>query len=214
MDATTTLPLHADAVRLLVVLGAALSTFVASVMADEQDQRLKNGAFGTVFGGFSGALMALITSDNGLVILGFVGAAAGAALGWIVSLALSVWAAKTPLGRAVLEYQIGGWKAVRERLGIEEREPLLHAYTKWGHNFIRSVHSQKAELARLSNGQQRDISGEIVIGGWLLSVVETIDLLFGLGKRPHYRSRVTLIVFGRVQSTGDDTLKIIKVQPG
>jgi hypothetical protein len=135
------------------------------------------------------------------VVLGFVGASVGAGAGWIVSLLLSIWAAKTPLGRAVLEYQIGGWMAVRERLTLEEREPLYNAYKRWGQNFIRSVHLQKSELAKLSSGPQRDMSVEIMVMGWLLSVVEIVDLLFSIGKRPNYRSRVTIIIFGRLKDT-------------
>ena len=194
---TTGIALAVQTVRVLVFTGAGLTTLVASLMADEQNQRLKNGAFGTAAGGFVGALMALITKDDGLLILGFVGSAVGAFLGWLASLLLSLAAAKTPVGRTVLEYQIGGWQAVRERLSLEEREPLLNAFVRWGRNFSRFVQTQKSELSRLSGETQRNQAAEIILTGWLLSIVEIVDLLFSLGKRPHYRSRVTIIVFGR-----------------
>lgn len=189
-------PLGVGSIRALVLGGSALATFVASLMADEQNQRLKNGAFGTVAGGFVGALMALITKDDTLLVFGFVGSAGGAFLGWLVSLCLSWAAATTQVGRTVLEYQIGGWQAVRDRLSLEEREPLLNAYTKWGRNFTRLVAAQTTELSRLELGIGRDKAAEIVVRGWLLSIVEIVDLLFVLGKRPGYRSRLTVIVFG------------------
>ena len=64
-DTTLTLAgFSVDWLRMLVFAGAALGTLVASVMAEEQNQRLRNGAFGTVAGGFVGALMALLTKQD------------------------------------------------------------------------------------------------------------------------------------------------------
>lgn len=182
---------------LLVAVGAGVSTLVASVMAEEQNQRLKNGALGTVATSFAGALMALLTDDKTLVIAGFFGSSIGAVAGWLLSIVLSFSAAKWPWGRTLLEYQIGGWQAVRDRLSIEEREPLYKAYKTWGQNFVRFIRTQEKDLQGLGPSAARDAAAEILLRGWLLSIVEIVDLLFQLGKRPNYRSRVTIIVFGK-----------------
>jgi hypothetical protein len=186
-----------DWLRLLVFAGAALGTLVASVMADEQNLRLRNGAFGTVAGGFVGALMALLTKQDDLVVIGFFGSTFGAFLGWVISLGLSFIAAKTQVGRTVLEYQIGGWQAVRDRLSLEEREPLLRALKRWTQNFARVINRQTEHLEKMPKSAARNQAARIVIEGWLVSIVEIVDLLFELGKRPGYRSRVTVIVYGR-----------------
>ena len=166
-------------------------------MADEQNQRLRNGAFGTVAGGFVGALMALLTKQDDLVVIGFVGSTVGALFGWLISLLLSFIAATTQVGRTVLEYQIGGWQAVRDRLSLEEREPLLKALKRWSQNYARVMNRQTERLKGMESAAPRNQASAVVIEGWLVSIVEVVDLLFELGKKPGYRSRVTVIVYGR-----------------
>lgn len=180
----------------LVGIGAAASTFVASLMADEQEQRLRNGVFGTVAGGAAGGLMALITKQDALLVIGLLGSAMGGLLGWLVSLALSWWAATSPTGRTVLEYQVGGWKGVRDRLNIEETQPLLSALGKWGQNFVRMVTRQKEEILAMPGSPQTNAYTKLVLENWLISFVDILGLLFGLARKPEYQSRVTVIVFG------------------
>lgn len=178
--------------------GASLTTFASSVMAEEQTQRLRNGAIGTAAGSFAGAVMALITNDRSLLLVGFVASGIGAFAGWVTSVMLSVWAARTSLGRTVLEYQIGGWSAVRNKLNLDEKDPLLSALRKWTRNYSRMVSRERSDLLKMSASTERNKAVTLVIRGWLVGVVEVVDLLFELGKRPNYRSRATIIVFGTI----------------
>jgi hypothetical protein len=100
-------------------------------------------------------------------------------------------------GRTVLEYQIGGWQAVRDRLSLEEREPLLRALKRWSQNYARVMNRQTERLERIEKSALRNQASTVIVEGWLVSIVEIVDLLFELGKRPGYRSRVTLIIYGR-----------------
>ena len=61
----------------LVLWGAALGTFVASVMANDQAERLRNGAFGTIAGASLGGIAALFESNKLLVLYGVFGSAIG-----------------------------------------------------------------------------------------------------------------------------------------
>src|SRR4051812_49341209 len=51
---------HSLSLADIVFVGSLLATFVASVIAEEQDQRLKNGTFGAIAGTSMGGLAALI----------------------------------------------------------------------------------------------------------------------------------------------------------
>ena len=48
----------------LVGLSAFLATFVASVMADEQNDRLRQGTFGAIAGGAVGGFAAIIQKES------------------------------------------------------------------------------------------------------------------------------------------------------
>src|SRR6266568_3447185 len=69
-----------------VGISALLATFVASVMADEQNERLKNGTFGAIAGSSIGGIAALLTSQHALLITGFLGSAIGGFFGWLAIL--------------------------------------------------------------------------------------------------------------------------------
>ena len=76
----------------LVAWGAALGTFVASVMANDQSERLRNGAFGTIAGASLGGIAALFVNSKILVLYGVFGSALEPVqLGWCtLSLLLSL----------------------------------------------------------------------------------------------------------------------------
>ena len=96
----------------LVGLSAFLATFVASVMADEQNDRLRQGTFGAIAGGAVGGFAAIIQKDGTLLLVGVFGSASGAIVGWIVYLGLSVLASRK-WARTLIEYQVTGLKGVR-----------------------------------------------------------------------------------------------------
>src|ERR1051326_8318409 len=75
--------------RLLVAFSAFLATFIASVMADDQEIRLRNGTFGAIAGASVGGFAALLTDDKSLLLVGIFGSSCGAILGWSASLCLS-----------------------------------------------------------------------------------------------------------------------------
>src|SRR2546423_4784813 len=83
---------HSMSLADIVFVGSLLATFVASVIAEEQDQRLKNGTFGAIAGTTMGGLAALITQQKALVFMGFFGSTAGAILGWFIACVFSIWA--------------------------------------------------------------------------------------------------------------------------
>lgn len=181
----------------IVFWGTALATFVASIMAKEQDDRLRNGTFGVVASGTLGGIAALLTKQDMLLLVGFLGSGVGAFVGWAISLGLSFLAALTPVGRTVLEYQIGGWEAVRARLDLKQTEPLLKAMSAWGRSFTRRIEHQKGIVVQFPEGDQTNRIIELSIRTWLESFVDVLSLLFELAEKPQYRSRVTIIVYGR-----------------
>ena len=205
LDAVQTQQAAAQAARLfdpqslawLVFLGAALATLVASLMAEEQNQRLRQGVFGATAGSAVGAVASLLTKEDSLVVVGFVGSVLGAFVGWVCSLLLSLWAAKTETGRTVLEYQVGGWLAVRKKLVLDNDRDLLDALNQWIQSFTRRATQQKEDILRLPASDETNAFIQIVLQEWLMSFVDTLGLLFQIAKKEAYRSRVTIIVFGK-----------------
>ena len=180
----------------IVFLAALVATFIASVMANEQDERLRNGTFGAIAGTSIGGLAALITSRHDLVILGFFGSAVGAVIGWGVILYLSR-VARTPEGRDWLEYYVGGFKALRERIDLDDRQTLLSALAKWRVSFSKMIDEEKNEILALPHDANADFATKLVIRDWLVSSTEFFGLVFEtFAKRPEYRSRTALIIFG------------------
>lgn len=182
---------------LLVGIGACLATFVASLMAEEQNQRLRQGVFGTVAGSAMGALASLLTKDNSLIVVGFLGSTVGAILGWLCSLLLSIWAATSETGRTVLEYQVGGWQAVRRKLSLDNDHALQNALELWLQSFRRRTATQKESVLYMQRGPNTNSVIQMVLQEWLVSFVDTLGLLFHIAKRDELRSRVTIIVFGK-----------------
>src|SRR5438128_846716 len=111
---------------LLVGAGAALGTFVASVVAKDQDDRLRNGTFGAIAGSAIGGVAALLTNQPALLVVGFLGSAVGGFFGWLVYLWLSS-RAKQPAGRLWLEYYVGGFKGLRDKLDLADQRVFLPA---------------------------------------------------------------------------------------
>jgi hypothetical protein len=180
----------------LVSGGSALATFTASVMGDEQNERLKNGTLGAVAGTSIGGLAGLMKGQQDLLVVGFVGSVVGAFLGWLVYLGFS-FAASTPQGRTILEFQVAGLKGVRERLNLDDQQRLLSAVTAWRENFSRMMMDEKNRLLSIGQGASTNQYASVVIETWLISVVDFFALVFEtLARKPKYQSRVTIIVFG------------------
>jgi hypothetical protein len=181
--------------KLLVAFSAFLGTFIASVMAEDQDVRLRNGTFGALAGASVGGFAALLVDDKSLLLVGIFGSSCGAILGWIVYLCLSFLAATT-VGRPLLEYQFGGLRAVREKLDVDDREKLGQALAVWSQNFSRVVTYEKVFL--LNRGCQSDTNEllKIAIKNWLIIITDVLNLVLAtLAKKAELRSRVTIIIF-------------------
>src|SRR5437899_3628250 len=91
----------------LVGWSAFLATFVASVMADEQNDRLRQGTFGAIAGASVGGLAAIMQKDGNLLLVGVFGSACGGIVGWIVYLGLSGLASRK-WARTLIEYHVSG----------------------------------------------------------------------------------------------------------
>src|ERR1035438_7419698 len=124
LDTAASAAISQTSLNWLLIVGSALATFVGSVMADDQNERLKNGAFGAVAGTSIGGLAGLMKNQPDLVILGFFGSVVGATLGWVVYFAIS-FLARNPKFRPALDFMTGGLKAVKESLDIDSPARLL-----------------------------------------------------------------------------------------
>src|SRR5436309_8828151 len=118
----------------LVWLTAFMATFIASVMADDQHDRLRQGTFGAIAGTTVGGFGAVVNKEPSLLLIGAFGSAAGAIVGWVVYLGLSILASRQ-WARRLIEYHVGGLKGVRERISLDERNLLLAALNVWSQNF-------------------------------------------------------------------------------
>jgi len=180
----------------LVAWSAFLATFVASVMADEQNDRLRQGTFGAIAGASVGGLASIMEKDGTLLLVGVFGSATGAIVGWVVYLGMSVLASRK-WARGLVEYQVSGLKGVRARIDLEDRNLLLKALNIWSQNF-RGMVLREAQVI-LSNTSSADYNSwvSVALRGWLTSLVDAFNLVLdALAEKEEYRSRVTLIVFG------------------
>jgi hypothetical protein len=180
----------------LVGLSAFLATFVASVMADEQNDRLKQGTFGAIAGTSMGGLAAIMQKDATLLLVAVFGAASGALIGWIVYLGLSVLASRK-WARTLIEYHVSGLKGVRTRIDLEDERKILRALNVWSHNFRGMVLRETQVI--LANQTSADFTQwvSIAVRGWLTSLVDAFNLVLdALAEKTEYRTRITIIVFG------------------
>ncbi len=178
----------------LVGWGSGLATFVASVMGDEQNERLKNGTFGAVAGTSIGGLAGLMKGQSELLVVGFLGSVIGAFAGWLTYLLLSLLASLR-IGRRLLEYHGGGLKGVREQLKLDEEQMLLSALGAWRQNFSRMILEEKQRLRAVPTVANDYV--RLAIETWLTSVTDLFALVFAtMAKKPQYQSRVTVIVYG------------------
>ncbi|MGO4885218.1 MAG: hypothetical protein ACLP59_31000 [Bryobacteraceae bacterium] len=176
--------------------GAALAAFVASVMGDEQSERLKNGAVGGVVGTSIGGLAGLIKGQPDLVILGFFGSVLGATAGWVVYFMLSLLA-PNPKSRTVLDFMTGGLKAVKDSLYVDSPTTIIPALNSWCDNFMSMARKAQAGLLNMPQDPTWPLYAKGAIASWLTTVVDTFSLVFRtLAKKPEYQSRVTIIVYG------------------
>ena len=80
----------------LVLLSAFLTTFIASILSEEQDKKIKNGGYSLLAGTSFGALSGLINDDPNLVLLGIFGSTLGAVAGWLLFLIISIFSGTKP----------------------------------------------------------------------------------------------------------------------
>lgn len=179
----------------LVGIGSALGTFVAAVMADDQSTRLKNGTFGTLAGSAVGGITALMTETPALLVVGFFGSSVGALFAWIGFLMLSARASR-PGGRNWLEYYVGGFQGLRDRLALDDEATLLLALDEWRIRFAQMVRQQKDEALLLQKGKTTDQFMVLIIEGWMISVVDVLTLVLKtLAKKDNHQPRMSVIVF-------------------
>lgn len=183
--------------ELFVGLGAALATFLASVMADDQEQRLKNGTFGAIAGSAIGGIAAMLTNQPALLVIGFLGSSVGGLFGWFAFLLLS-WSVGKPGGRNWLEYYVGGFQGLRDKLNLDDQRVLLSALDAWRLDFSRMLSTQKHCLLSFAKTPATDGYARLTIETWLVLTVDIFALILKtLAEKPEYRSRVTIIVFGK-----------------
>ena len=181
----------------LVAWGAALGTFVAAVMADDQAQRLRNGAFGAIAGASLGGIAAIFENNKLLVLYGVFGSAIGASAAWLVYLFLA-YVPRKPAGRRILEYHIRGLAGVHDQLIADENTRLREALDSWGANFARTIDHEKNILVHQGNSDSLNTSIGLAIYNWLSTIVNTFNLVLdAIAETPlDYRCRATLILFG------------------
>jgi len=180
----------------LVGWSAFLATFVASVMADEQNDRLRQGTFGAIAGTSVGGLASIMQKDPTLLLVGVFGSGCGAVVGWIVYLGLSA-IASWKWARPLIDYHVSGLKGVTKRIDLEDENLLLKALNVWSQNF-RSMVLRESQVI-LSNSTSSDYNQwvSVALRGWLTSLVDAFNLVLdALADKVGYRSRVTIIVFG------------------
>lgn len=189
--------------KLLVGISAFLATFIASVMASDQDARLKKGTFGAIAGSGVGGLAALLNNDTGLLLVGIFGSSCGAILGYFGYLGLSFLAA-TGVGRRLLEYQVGGLSAVREHLisdAIKENNQILiPALNEWRQDFSRALDKQIKEINSYYHNNKNNIETilKTLIHSWFASICDVFNMILEVvAKRSEYKLRASIIVFGK-----------------
>lgn len=180
----------------LVVWGSGLGTFVASVMADDQSQRLRNGAFGAVAGASLGGVAALFVNSKILVLYGVFGSAIGASAAWLVYLFLA-FVARKPAGRRMLEYHIRGLAGVHDQLIADANVRLREALESWANNFARTIAREKEILVDERKSIANNVSISLAIHNWLSTIVNTFNLVLdAIAETPiDYRCRATLVLF-------------------
>lgn len=181
----------------LVLWGAALGTFVASVMANDQAERLRNGAFGTIAGASLGGIAALFESNKLLVLYGVFGSAIGASAAWLVYLVLA-FVAQKPAGRRMLEYHIKGLAGVHDQLIADENTRLREALSLWGTDFARTIAYEKDILVHEGKSESANTSIHLAIHNWISTIVNTFNLVLHAiaATSLDYQCRATLILFG------------------
>lgn len=181
---------------LLVFIGSAVGTFVALVLAEEQQTRMRNGAFSAAAGSAFGGLAGLFNDEASLLVVGFVGSAVGGLGGWLVHLLLSMAAASKRF-RPLLEYQYGGIASVRQRLLLDEQELLLSGLRDWRYSFVRRVEMERSRVLEVNDPVERQRIAEMLVLSWLQGIIEVFGLVFDIAGKTGYRSRATVILFGR-----------------
>ncbi len=180
----------------LVGWSAFLATFIASVMANEQKDRLRQGTFGAIAGTTVGGLAAVLQKEPQLLLVGVFGSACGAVTGWVVYLILS-FLASWKWARSLIEYHVSGLKGVRDRIDFEDRHLLISALTVWSQNYRGMVLRESQVILADPSAKDYNLWVSSALRGWLTSLVDAFNLVLdALAEKPQYRSRISLIVFG------------------
>lgn len=188
-----------------VGLGSMIATFVAAVMADDQATRLKHGTFGTMAGSAIGGITAMMKNDPALLVVGFLGASVGALLAWFTFLVLSWTASRTGgRGRDMLEYYVGGFQGLRDRLDLDDQDRVLFALDEWRIRFAQMVRQQKDEALVIPKGENSDRFIALTIRGWMIHMVDVLTLVLKtLAKKEGYQPRMSIIVFRGVGDSAE-----------
>jgi hypothetical protein len=160
----------------LVGWSAFLATFVASVMADEQNVRLRQGTFGAIAGAGVGGLAAVMQKDGSLLLVGIFGSACGAIVGWIVYLLLSGLASRA-WAQGLIDYHVSGLKGVRARFDEVKRQRLLVALGVWSQNYRGMVLRELPVILASPSPKDYDSWAPISLRGWLTSLVDALHLV-------------------------------------
>jgi hypothetical protein len=178
----------------MVLIGGALATFVASVMGEQQNDRLRNGTFGALAGSSAGGLAAIVKNEPNLVLFGFFGSTVGAFCGWLAYLLMS-FLASTSWGRRLLVFHANGLPSVLDQIQRDDEQLLQSALEQWRHSFSLQLARQRAALQ--SDKHAGGPWMRFAIENWLAAAVEVFNLVLeALAKKPGYSFRVTIIVFG------------------
>jgi len=212
MIAATDPAFSTQQLAVVVSIAAALVTFVATVMATKDQQRLKNSQFGAAAGVSIGALAALVTNNSpSLVIFGALGSGAGAAVGWLVYLLIVIFASRPgrpgrpPSARPLLRLLVDGLDGVEKQAVIDERRGIERGLDWWSDLFCNHIEEARAELEHTGRtGKVDDRLVDSTLTSWLYSMVDAFNLVM-IGIKPDtlYGTRACLIVFG----TEDDKPK-------
>ncbi len=193
-----------------------LATFVASVMAEDQQDRLRNGSFGAIAGSSLGGIAALLTDEKSLLLYGALGSTVGGFLAWVVYLILSWWAS-TKNGRLVLEYHVGGLQSLRDHIRADDQKLIEQSLDSWINSYSTLLNSQHQTLENtLENHQKKYGVLKSILLSWITIPTDVFNLILdAIAKKAEYKLRVTIIVFGKDedQLVGKHWIKYSGKQP-
>jgi hypothetical protein len=180
-----------------ILWASAIATFLSTVLADDQAQRIKQGAFGAVAAGGVTAVVALIQKEGdtsvSYILYSFYGSTFGGFVGWLVFVFI---AALTYYRYGVLmpfvELITSGFGKFRDQIILLENSPSLAKLQGWMERFERELRSQlyKVELNtdfKNCSEKQQLLFYKQQVSIILMAAVEQFNLVFGT---VHFRSTI------------------------